>query len=229
MIAPRWPISAERSSSATAASGEWLGRNGRTHSRSGAAALNSSMAQSFQRRVAGRLQVRLGNRQGQRDRTVDDRCPYPVEVHVLQSQLRVADPEPVVLEAGPAHGAEHLELVPWAVRCGRESGRCRPTWDPPLPLRPVGHARPDPSVAGPATAGAAPSADRGGHRRSRCSIRPCCRPLSYSRSPTGPCHPEPIKDPCLGIEWPPTRCPGTLSARVDQVARRPLGDDLPGR
>ena len=47
MIAPRCPISAHRSSSRTAASGEWLGRNGRTHSRSGAAALNSSTAQSF--------------------------------------------------------------------------------------------------------------------------------------------------------------------------------------
>ncbi len=64
------------------------------------------------RRVARGLQVRLGDGQGQRDGTVDDRGPHPVEVHVLQPQLRIADPEAVVLEAGPADGAERLELVP---------------------------------------------------------------------------------------------------------------------
>src|ERR1035441_3706414 len=63
-------------------------------------------------RVTGGLQVRLRDREGQWDGTVDDRGPHPIEVHVLQPQFRVADPESVVIEAGAADGTEDPQLVP---------------------------------------------------------------------------------------------------------------------
>src|SRR5581483_454947 len=60
------------------------------------------------RRVAGVLQLRVGDGEPECDGTVDDRDPQAVAVHVLEAQLRVAGAVAVVLDAGPPDRAEVL-------------------------------------------------------------------------------------------------------------------------
>src|SRR5207249_6657006 len=59
-------------------------------------------------RVAGALERGVADREAEGERAVDDGGPEAVEVHVLDPQLRVARAVAVVLDAGPADGAEAL-------------------------------------------------------------------------------------------------------------------------
>ncbi len=88
MIAPRWPMAGNPLELGHRRLGRVAGQE-----REGAEPIGSEGVELLDGpvvpgRVAGRLQVRLGDGEGQRDGTVDDRGPHPVEVHVLQPQLR---------------------------------------------------------------------------------------------------------------------------------------------